>query len=84
MSVKVKEKVYDEKEPSFPMLMISEKGQIILAKKLASTGALVGTNINGVLNSIGEYSSSWSASSFKPFYGSITIENAPNNDIEAQ
>jgi len=65
----------------FPMLMITKDGLIILAYHLETvTGYLWGTVISTVItmghsHGVGYHSTTWDFGSFKPYTGTITLEN---------
>lgn len=61
-----------EKEFKFPMLMESSTGNIVLMTSQSGANG-VGVAVAGYY--AGTYSTSWTMHNFKPFIGSITLEN---------
>jgi len=61
-------------EDKFPMLMITNNEEEILLVIGMSDESLVGVILKSD-DRTGEYDDCWSASSFKPFFGSITLSN---------
>jgi hypothetical protein len=55
----------------FPCLMCSRWGSVVLFTD-PFTGTVV---LSAPGNTLGFYSDKWTASDFKPFYGSVTFEN---------
>ena len=59
----------------FPCVMISTNGEVCLITGEDDGGTYIGTNINGKINPLGEYSEYYKKSEFRPWNGTITISN---------
>jgi len=73
MKVEVINKVDYKEEKTFPKLMATEKGKVVLFYEHAK-GVLLAQDANKK-QPVGHYSSSWYMGAFADFEGSITLSN---------
>ena len=73
----MRSKVTDEgtQQESFPCLMVSNRGVIVLFKE-SGKGTVVGNTSNGTnMYIVGESHEMWAMDMFKPFNGKVVLES---------
>lgn len=76
MKVEVKETQSNEVDwRKNPQLVVSDNGQVVIVSSVMDDYYFSGTQLTDEINEIGYYSATWAKKCFKPFHGTITLQN---------